>query len=463
VVLIDGYSFDSGDSRNVVSGVVVGDGSLVLELYYIQNTVFEFIVEYDGNGSTDGVVPIDLNNPYIGGSSVTVLGQGDLIKEDYVFLGWSTESTVEVAEYVEGDSFTIQSNTVLFAIWFLDEVPPLELFEVRFLDWDGIVLKNEQVAYGDDATPPEDPIRDGYTFTGWSGSYTNIISDIDVTAQYTLIHQEPTTYAVIYDAAGGSGAPTGGQYDPGVTVTVASGVPTRSGYTFAGWLYNGVTYNAGQTFTMPETDVTLVAQWTQNSNSGGSTSPSPKLSTKVASPTPSPSESDFSLPSETPSIIPPPVLILQTWALVNLILSVAGIVFAVLILIVVLVMRKKKNEQNNKPAAKNQSDTKYVSQYSAIWLCVTIVLGILGIIVFLLTEDMNLTMALVDNWSIVNAIIFIVEIIAIVLIFKRKKIDTQTDGVDDDDDDDDTEGNVGDDDSISFPESVLPLFPSGNS
>ena len=46
-------------------------------------------------------------------------------------------------------------------------------------------------------------------------------------------------------------------------------------------------------------------------------------------------------------------------------------------------------------------------------------MGIVGIVVFLLTEDMSRPMALVDNWTIVNVIILIVELIAIVLAFKH--------------------------------------------
>ncbi|MCL2477709.1 MAG: hypothetical protein FWE73_10590, partial [Candidatus Bathyarchaeota archaeon] len=51
----------------------------------------------------------------------------------------------------------------------------------------------------------------------------------------------------------------------------------------------------------------------------------------------------------------------------------------------------------------------------------TLAMGIAGIIVFLLTEDMSRTMTLVDKWTIVNVIIFAVQITAIVFTFKRKK------------------------------------------
>ncbi|MDR0470616.1 MAG: hypothetical protein LBH79_02675 [Nitrososphaerota archaeon] len=48
-------------------------------------------------------------------------------------------------------------------------------------------------------------------------------------------------------------------------------------------------------------------------------------------------------------------------------------------------------------------------------------MGIAGITVFLLTEDLSRTMGLVDNWTIVNVIILVVEIIAATLVFKYTK------------------------------------------
>jgi len=75
----------------------------------------------------------------------------------------------------------------------------------------------------------------------------------------------PPTFGVVYDANGGYGAPVdSNRYTAGAWVTVSYSVPTRSGYTFNGWFYNGGKYTAGQTFTMPANGVTLVAQWTEN-------------------------------------------------------------------------------------------------------------------------------------------------------------------------------------------------------
>ena len=75
-----------------------------------------------------------------------------------------------------------------------------------------------------------------------------------------------------------------------VTVEGNTGSLTRSGYQFAGWSWGGTTYVEGNTFPMPEEDVTLTAQWTKdappasNRNSGGESAAvtTPKDSYKTA-------------------------------------------------------------------------------------------------------------------------------------------------------------------------------------
>ena len=57
-------------------------------------------------------------------------------------------------------------------------------YTVVFEDYDGSVLKREIVNAGDNAVPPTVPVRQGYTFTGWSRSYTAVSSDLTLVAQY---------------------------------------------------------------------------------------------------------------------------------------------------------------------------------------------------------------------------------------------------------------------------------------
>lgn len=55
---------------------------------------------------------------------------------------------------------------------------------VTFVDYDGKVLKTENVESGKNATAPASPSRDGYNFVGWDKAFTNVTADLTVTATY---------------------------------------------------------------------------------------------------------------------------------------------------------------------------------------------------------------------------------------------------------------------------------------
>ena len=90
----------------------------------------------------------------------------DPMRVGYHFTGWS------------GSYQNVQASATLTAQY------AINTYTVRFLDWNGTVLKSETVEHGSDATPPADPSRQGFRFTGWQGTYTGIIADTDITAQY---------------------------------------------------------------------------------------------------------------------------------------------------------------------------------------------------------------------------------------------------------------------------------------
>lgn len=90
----------------------------------------------------------------------------DPTREGYTFTGWS------------GSYQNVQANATLTAQY------AINTYTVRFLDWDGSVLKSETVNHGSDATPPADPVRTGWRFTGWQGDYTGITAATDITATY---------------------------------------------------------------------------------------------------------------------------------------------------------------------------------------------------------------------------------------------------------------------------------------
>lgn len=97
------------------------------------------------------------------------------------FLGWFTDPELTVP--FDG-SQGITSDMTVYGKW------EVERFTVTFVDSDGNVISEQTVDYGDSAVPPaadEIPDKDGYSFSGWSGSYDNVTSDLVLTAEYEKI------------------------------------------------------------------------------------------------------------------------------------------------------------------------------------------------------------------------------------------------------------------------------------
>lgn len=151
-----------------------------------------------------------------------------------------------------------------------------DVFTVTFQDYDGTELKTEQVLKWEDATPPEDPSREDYTFIGWDGQYTNITADTVITASY----EENPKATVHFDANGGSVSLAsktiyiGHEYGDLPTAT-------KQYYTFAGWFTakDGGSEVTSTSVFSSTSDITLYAHWTPNrftvtfDSNGGKTTP----------------------------------------------------------------------------------------------------------------------------------------------------------------------------------------------
>jgi uncharacterized membrane protein len=103
------------------------------------------------------------------------------------------------------------------------------------------------------------------------------------------------------------------------------------------------------------------------------------------------------------------------WALLNLILVIAGAILA----IVVGARACWRKLRNRNKQEQNQEEAERHSKNRMMWLIATIVMGVLGIVIFLLTEDMSKLMVLVDKWTIVNAIILVLGIVSCIFALKR--------------------------------------------
>ena len=110
-----------------------------------------------------------------------------------------------------------------------------------------------------------------YNFTNWTNSSGTVVSTsasytFNLTTNTTLTANAGlNTYDIIYDANGGSGAPSKQTKIHGVNLTLSATKPTFVGHSFKNWNTkpdgSGDSYNAGAIFSTNAT-ITLYAQWT---------------------------------------------------------------------------------------------------------------------------------------------------------------------------------------------------------
>ena len=281
----ENYTFTGWNTKADGTGKKYADGAIVsfdadttLYAQWTQNPVITFNAN-DGEG-TMGTQTVKPNE-------ATALIANTFTRADYDFAGWNTEADGTGTVYVDKAEITTDTDITLYAQWTLHK------YHVRWLNWDGAVLKEgwytcEENAYYDTGEGDPEPTRtedENYTYefrnrwtpyddaegiNGW-GFYPH--KDVDFTAEYNQFEK----FTVTFDANGGSGT-----MKPVKIVNGASGesytLPkcdfTREGYTFNGWLITGTVkmslwdeeeeLNDGP-WTEPEllalSDLTLKASW----------------------------------------------------------------------------------------------------------------------------------------------------------------------------------------------------------
>lgn len=107
-------------------------------------------------------------------------------------------------------------------------------YTVKFVDYDNSIIEIQLIDHGADATQPADPVRKNHAFNGWNTTFTNIVSDVTVKAQY--IRQYIVTF-VDYD-----GTVLATDVVNSGSAAISPTTPTRVGYTFISWnqAYNNI-------------------------------------------------------------------------------------------------------------------------------------------------------------------------------------------------------------------------------
>lgn len=156
----------------------------------------------------------------------------DPSRDGYVFQGWNADFSNVVVNMTLTAQYT--------------PVQDIEKsFTVTFKDWDGSIIDEQEVIPGYDAEAPADPVREGYKFTGWDKSFTYVMSDLVITAQYK-INQYTVTF-VDWD-----GTPLYYNYPFYGESAQAPSDPYREGYIFTGW---------DKDYTNVKSDMTVTAQY----------------------------------------------------------------------------------------------------------------------------------------------------------------------------------------------------------
>ncbi len=203
---------------------------------------------------------------------------------------WSVDSNGEEEwssldkEYVYKDVDENYKSSYLYI------APIIQTHEVTFYPRSSseIVPNPAIVDDGDTVAKPDpDPTKDGFRFVGWFTSNDDGATldeepydfDTPVHFNFNLYGKwepvsAPTMYTVTYDLNGGTGA-DGVDYSvqtvAGGTEITVKAAPTKNGYTFNGYSLGTSTYNPGDKIIVNE-DITLIAQWRQNSTPGGGSS-----------------------------------------------------------------------------------------------------------------------------------------------------------------------------------------------
>lgn len=118
----------------------------------------------------------------------------------------------------------ITSDRIIRAIYAIAE------YTVIFKDWDGKVLLELETFYEDEFDAPNNPSREGYTFLGWDKDFSEVTSDLVITALY-----RKNIITVSYIDANGNVLNSSEVENFGQDIIADYEAPILNGYTFSEW------------------------------------------------------------------------------------------------------------------------------------------------------------------------------------------------------------------------------------
>ncbi len=249
-----GWKTPSGQivtSRNIV---LLGSDTTFTAVW-TQSEVY-YTVTFDTNGGS--TVPVQ---KVLSGKTAT---KPKTTKSGFKFDKWYADEALTIAWNFEADA--VDCDMTLYAGW-----KPDKTYKVAFVTGDGRFsdgkkAKYVEVAEGEPVSEPEEPERDKFLFAGWSADGATLCDLPFVPVRDMTLYAvwERTMFTVALDANGGKFSDGKQIHYIEVRKDETVGIietPTREGYTFRGWYYDGKSRNMDSPVGR---DMTIFAVWSHN-------------------------------------------------------------------------------------------------------------------------------------------------------------------------------------------------------
>lgn len=346
----------------------------------------------------------------VSGSNATA--PTDLVREGYTFSKWDKDFTC------------VSKDLTVNAVW--ERI----LFNVVFRGFNGEVLARQIVPYGDNANAPTAPTVSGYNFFDWDKGFTNVKSDLEISAIYDK--QAAKLITVRFVDWDGSVISLQRIELGGSAKEPAS--PSRSGYTFTGWLGD---------FTRVRNDITITAKYEAEVVA--------VVEDVILKEVEMPLASLPKVPEEVPSILEPapkdvisPQSILQlsieegipiftigntqvplvapkgmekyVYSLSNIVTASSGVAFSGFSILRTLASKKKRIRFDFYSKAAGPAQLRIGG------IVVSVLMGIGGVILFFLGNNTEGLMVAFNGLTVVNTLLLIVGIVGFAFGLKKTKV-----------------------------------------
>ena len=196
-----------------------------------------FNIAFDPNNGTGAMSPqgVRKNTP-------TTLNANKLKRDNYSFIGWNTKADGTGTSYQDSANVSLTGSMKLYAQWKANE------YEISYdLNGGSVTIANPKSYDITTATfKLNNPTKEGYMFTGWTGTSVDVTlsKDVTISAGSTGNREYVATwraieYSISYTLNNGS---VSGNPDKYTIETEAFTLenPSRNGYQFDGWTGTGL-------------------------------------------------------------------------------------------------------------------------------------------------------------------------------------------------------------------------------